>query len=110
LFLSPGDSEAVAGLEELVQADVPLLKIITPQSGERFFIIPGAPPRRLRAAREDAEEAQGPDWQNDYASFVANLKHEMANLPTDKDRRRALAEMRAILVQGEGQDGSGAPD
>ena len=101
LFLSHGESEAIEGLKALVAADQPALKIIAPHLGESFALTPGGTaPKRLRTARADIEEALGTDWQNDYASFVTNLKHELKHFRTDKDRRRAIAEMQAILARG----------
>ena len=101
LFLSHGESEAIEGLKALVAADQPALKIIAPHLGESFALTPGGTaPKRLRTARADIEAALGTDWQNDYASFVTNLKHELKHFRTDKDRRRAIAEMQAILARG----------
>ena len=97
LFLSHGESDAIAGLEALVQAEAPGLKIIAPRLGESFALSPGAPAKRLRTARVDVGAALGTDWQNDYASFVTNLKHGLAHLRSDKDRQRAIAEMQRIL-------------
>lgn len=97
LFLSHGESDAIAGLEAVVQAEAPGLKIIAPRLGESFALSPGATAKRLRTARVDVGAALGTDWQNDYASFVTNLKHGLAHLRSDKDRRRAIAEMQRIL-------------
>jgi metallo-beta-lactamase family protein len=104
LFLSHGEPDAIAGLEALVQADEPALKIIAPHIGESFALAAGAPARRVQTARADIEGALGHDWQNDYAAFVANLKHGLGHIRSDKARRRAIAEMQAILRQA-GADG-----
>ena len=97
LFLSHGESDAIAGLQALAQAEAPNMRIIAPHLGESFALAPGAPAKRLRTARLDAAAAMGTDWQNDYASFVSNLKHGLAHLHSDKDRQRAIAEMQRIL-------------
>ena len=101
LFLSHGESEAIAGLEALVLSKVPTLPIIAPRLGESFALSPGAPAKRLRTARMDVEAIKGTDWQNDYASFVTNLKRGLAHLHSDKDRERALAEMQRILAMAD---------
>jgi len=101
LFLSHGESEAIAALSALVAAQAGAPGVIAPRLGESFALTPGAGAKRLRTARMDVASALGSDWQNDYASFVANLKHELKHFRSDADRRRAIAEMRRILAQAD---------
>ena len=101
LFLSHGESDAITGLEALVQAEAPTLKVIAPRLGESFALAPGAPAKRRRTARMDVAAAMGTDWQNDYASFATSLKQGLAHLHSDKDRQRAIAEMRRILAMAD---------
>lgn len=98
LFLSHGEPEAMAGLEALVQADDPALRINQPRIGEVWGLAAGVPARRLRTGRLDLDLATGTDWQNDYAHFAANLKHGLSRIHGEVERRRAIAEMERILA------------
>lgn len=97
LFLSHGETEAVAALRDLMQGDAPTLRIVTPNIGERFTLLPGQPPKRLETGRVDIEALAGEDWQNDYADFITNLKRNLGKIRSERARREALAQMRRVL-------------
>lgn len=98
LFLDHGETEAVASLREAVSAIAPALPVVAPAIGEVYALAPGAPPRRIATGRVDLAEFAGEDWQNDYADFAANLKHNLAHIRTEEGRRKALGEMRRVLA------------
>ncbi|ATE65321.1 MBL fold metallo-hydrolase [Rhizorhabdus dicambivorans] len=97
LFLSHGEGDAVEGLRALVASDDPGGSIVMPRIGERYALPPGAPARRLETGRVDLADLTGEDWQNDYADFITNLKHNIAKIGNERARRDALAEMRRVL-------------
>lgn len=97
LFLSHGESEAVAALKALVQKDDPGLRIIEPRIGEVYALAAGEPAHRTQTGRIDLEQATGTDWQNDYADFVSNLKTHLGGIKDELARKAALAEMRRVL-------------
>lgn len=98
LFLDHGESEAIAALQALVGKEAPGLAIVAPQIGEAFALAAGAVPKRIETGRVDLAAIAGEDWQNDYADFAANLKHNLAHIRTEAGRRKALEEMRRILA------------
>jgi len=98
LFLDHGESEAIEALRFLVQSETPGLAVVAPAIGESFALTPGAPPKRIQTGRVDLAQLAGDDWQNDYADFAANLKHNLAHIRSEKGRRRALDEMRRVLA------------
>lgn len=98
LFLDHGESEAIAALQALVGKEAPGLAIVAPQIGEAFALAAGAAPKRIETGRVDLAAIAGEDWQNDYADFAANLKHNLAHIRTEAGRRKALEEMRRILA------------
>lgn len=97
LFLSHGEQDAIDGLRALVQEDDKALSIIAPEIGETFELRPAAPARRVRTGRPDQQELVGRDWQNDYAEFATGLKQHLAEIRSEKARRKAIAEMRRVL-------------
>lgn len=98
LFLGHGETEAVAGLRDAVHADAPGISIVTPAIGEAYALAPGKPPKRVETGRVDLAEFAGEDWQNEYADFAANLKHNLAHIRTEEGRRKALADMRRVIA------------
>ena len=102
LFLSHGEADSIAALAALVQADDAALKICKPAIGETWALEAGQPARRITTGRADIHEAINHDWQNDYASFTASLKDELAHINGDAARRQVIADMRRLL--GEAQD------
>jgi metallo-beta-lactamase family protein len=98
LFLGHGESEAIEALRSLIQSETPGLAVVAPAIGESFALTPGAPPKRIRTGRVDIAQLAGEDWQNDYADFAANLKHNLAHIRSEEGRRKALDEMRRVLA------------
>lgn len=101
LFLDHGEPGAVEALRLLLRAGAPNLPVIAPAIGEAFALFPGAAPKRIETGRVDIDVLAGEDWQNDYADFAANLRHNLAHIRTEEGRRRAIAEMRRVLTQYE---------
>lgn len=97
LFLSHGEIDATRGLRDLAQADDPAANILLPQIGEKYALPAGQPARRLDTARPGLEQITGEDWQNDYARFITNLKHDLTQIENERARREALRNMRAVL-------------
>lgn len=95
LFLTHGESSSLAGLQALLNSEVPSIRI--PEIGERYELPPGAPAKRLATGRPELREAIGRDWQNDYADFAVNLKRELQGIEDSARRREALALMRDVL-------------
>ena len=98
LFLDHGESEAIEAVRSLVQSETPGLAVVAPAIGESFALTPGAAPKRIQTGRVDLAQLAGEDWQNDYADFAANLKHNLAHIRSEKARRKALDEMRRVLA------------
>jgi metallo-beta-lactamase family protein len=94
LFLMHGEASATAALGEALAQDADLRR---PVIGEVYALEPGSPARRLRTGRPDMEEIAGRGWQNDYADLAVNLRHELAAIADDRQRREAIAKMRAVL-------------
>lgn len=101
LFLDHGETEAIEALRLLVRTGTPALPVIMPGIGETFSLSPGTPPKRIETGRVDIALLAGEDWQNDYADFAANLKHNLAHIRSEAARRKAIGEMRRVLAQYE---------
>lgn len=97
LFLSHGESEAVAAFKALVQQEDPGLHIAEPRIGEVYALAAGQAARRTQTGRIDLDQIAGTDWQNDYADFVSNLKAHLGKIRNERARKAALAEMRHVL-------------
>ena len=95
LFLTHGEASALNGLEKLLTPEVPSIRL--PEIGESYELPKGAPARRLATGRPELREAVGRDWQNEYADFAVNLKHELQQIEDSARRREALASMREVL-------------
>ncbi len=98
LFLDHGETEAVEALRLLVQQQVAGLPVLAPAIGECFALASGKAPKRIETGRVDLAALAGEDWQNDYADFAANLKHNLAHIRSEAGRRKALEEMRRVLA------------
>lgn len=97
LFLTHGEGAAVAGLRALLERDI--RAIVTPEIGEVYELPAGSAARRIKTGRVDLRNAVESDWQNDYARFAVDLKHELEKIEAADRRREAIARMRDILVQ-----------
>ncbi|MBK8271510.1 MAG: MBL fold metallo-hydrolase [Sphingomonadales bacterium] len=97
LFLTHGEAAAVAGLRSLLEPDI--ASIVAPEIGEVYELPAGAAARRIKAGRTDLHDAVESDWQNDYARFAVDLKHELQKIEAAGRRREAIERMRDILVQ-----------
>ncbi len=97
LFLTHGEAQATEALRLLAQDDDPAGSVIAPRMGEKFALPAGAPAKRLETGRVDLEQLAGEDWQNEYADFMTNLKHNLSAIRSARARREALADMRRVL-------------
>ncbi|MGZ8282999.1 MAG: MBL fold metallo-hydrolase [Allosphingosinicella sp.] len=95
LFLTHGESEALSEMGRRLEGLVP--SILVPEIGETYELLPAAPAHRLTTGRAELRPAIGPDWQNEYADFAANLKAQLQQIADDSRRREALASMRQVL-------------
>ena len=95
LFLTHGEEPA---LESLKRDLAPGLRsILIPEIGERYELPPGAPAKRLATGRVELREALSRDWQNAYADLVVNLKRELQQIRSNRQRAEALARMRDVI-------------
>lgn len=94
LFLVHGESESIEGLRAASSAFV---SVLAPEIGEAYELEPGLPARRLRTGRTELRGVIGRDWQNDYADFAANLKHDLQRIQSDRQRAEAVRRMRAVI-------------
>lgn len=95
LFLVHGEQSGIASLSHDLASEVP--STIIPAIGETYELRAGAPARRLSTGRSDLKLVSGHDWQNDYADFAANLKHQLQAIESDDRRQEAVARMRRVL-------------
>lgn len=94
LFLDHGEKPALESLRRTLDSDQP---VIVPALGERYRLMPGQPARRLSTGDPAWQAVVAGDWQNDYAQFAVNLKHELQRIPNQEARRDALRRMRRVL-------------
>jgi metallo-beta-lactamase family protein len=95
VFLTHGESAAI---ESLKSADaLRSLHLVSPEIGERYDLLAGAPARRLSTGRMDVRGILQRDWQNDYADFAVNLKRNLEAIDSSEKRQEALARMKRIL-------------
>ena len=95
LFLTHGEEPALEALRRDLEPGLP--SILIPEIGERYELPPGAPARRLATGRIELREALSRDWQNDYADLVVNLKRELQQIGSARQRAEALARMREVI-------------
>ena len=97
IFLTHGEQDAVQALAKDLES--PSGSVILPEIGECYELPSGSPARRLRTGRIELREVIGRDWQNDYADFAANLKHELQRIESGRQRAEAIARMRGVIDQ-----------
>ena len=97
LFLTHGEDQGLAGLGKAVEPILP--GVLVPEIGEKYELPAGAPARRLATGRADLRDILHRDWQNDYADFAANLKHELQRIESRRRRAEAIARMRDVIAQ-----------
>lgn len=97
LFLTHGEEQALQALKRDLESGLP--SILIPEIGERYELPAGAPAKRLATGRTDLRDALSRDWQNDYADMVVNLKRELQQIRSAKQRAEALARMREVIDQ-----------
>jgi metallo-beta-lactamase family protein len=97
LFLTHGEEKALASLRKDAETFLP--DVLVPEIGEKYELPPGAPARRLATGRADLRDVLHRDWQNDYADFAANLKHELQRIESSRRRAEAIAQMREVITR-----------
>jgi len=97
LFLSHGEPEALEAMRRELQKIDPELKVRLPEIGESYALSSGQPAKRIKTGREDLRHALGRDWQNSYAQFITGLKDELSHIRDEKQREKAIADMRKVL-------------
>lgn len=97
LFLTHGEEQALEALKRDLEPGLP--SILIPEIGERYELPAGAPAKRLATGRVELSAALSRDWQNDYADMVVNLKRELQQIHSARQRAEALARMRDVIDQ-----------
>lgn len=97
LFLDHGEAEAQEVMRRELQRRHPALEVRLPEIGEEYILPPGEPAMRSATGRTDLDQAIGRDWQNAYAAFASSLKQDLARLENDREREKAIAQMRQVL-------------
>jgi metallo-beta-lactamase family protein len=95
LFLTHGESGAIEALRKAVQPGI--RSVLVPEIGEKYALDRGAAARRQATGRADLRNIINRDWQNAYADFSVNLKHELQSIESAEKRAEALARMRTVL-------------
>jgi metallo-beta-lactamase family protein len=65
VFLTHGESSVIESFRRTLQSEDLAASIVTPEIGERYALVPGAPAKRIATGRVDLRDAIGTDWQND---------------------------------------------
>jgi len=97
LFLGHGEAGSIDTLGQLAAAQGVAMSVIRPELGETYRLEAGQPAKRIKTGDPHLQAAIGLDWQNSYADFASNLKHELAEIADVQARRRAVADMRKVL-------------
>ncbi|MFN5779470.1 MAG: MBL fold metallo-hydrolase RNA specificity domain-containing protein, partial [Novosphingobium sp.] len=97
LLLDHGEKESIAELRRLAESQSLAPSLVVPEIGETWELPPGQPARRTKTGRVDLRPALGRDWQNDYADLATSLKRRLAEIRDAEARRKAIAQMRAVL-------------
>lgn len=97
LFLDHGEAEAQEVMRRELQRRHPALEVRIPEIGEQYILPQGEPAMRSATGRTDLDQALGRDWQNDYAAFASSLKQDLARLESDRQRQKAIDQMRQVL-------------
>jgi metallo-beta-lactamase family protein len=95
LFLTHGEAGAIEALRKGVGPT--LAAVLIPEIGEKYALERGAPARRIATGRPDLRSVINRDWQNAYADFSVNLKHELQSIEDAEKRAEAIARMRLVL-------------
>ena len=98
IFLSHGEPKAIEALRDLVLAADPMASVVMPEIGETYALGTKSAAARTRTADPQLQTAIGLDWQNSYADFAANLKHDLSRIRDAEARERAVRDMRAVLA------------
>lgn len=97
LFLDHGEPGASEEMRRQLQKTMPELVVKLPQIGESYSLEAGKPAKRTATARPDISAFVGRDWQNSYADFALGLKRQLARIDNQRDRQKAIEEMRRVL-------------
>lgn len=97
LFLTHGEEGALQSLRQLAQEAKAAPSIRLPEMGDSYRLAKDSPAARIGTGDPFLRDAVGRDWQNSYADFAVNLKHELAQIRDAEAREHAVAEMRAVL-------------
>lgn len=97
LILDHGEPDSLAALADVARARGLAGDVIVPALGARYVLEPGQKARPAGAPRPDAPQAEGTDWQNDYAALATSLKQRLAALKDAEARKAALADMARVL-------------
>jgi metallo-beta-lactamase family protein len=97
LLLSHGEAASIEALRGLVQAGDLRASVVVPAMGDIYRLSAATPAKRIKTGEPHLLEAVGRDWQNSYANFATNLKHELAQIEDAKARQHAIEEMRTVL-------------
>lgn len=97
LFLVHGEAGAIEEMRRQMQKQSPELAVKLPQIGESYALEAGTPAKRTATARPDIAQTVGRDWQNSYADFALGLKRQLSRIENERDRQKAIEEMRRVL-------------
>lgn len=98
IFLSHGEPKAIETLREIVVGAAAGASVVMPEIGETYALSPKSAAVRTGTADPHLSGMIGPDWQNNYADFAANLKRDLARIRDAEARERAVRDMRAVLA------------
>lgn len=94
LFFAHGEAAALASLKGAFETSE---HAIVPAIGERYRLRAGEPAARLCTGIDEIQQVISGDWQNDYADFAVNLKHDLQRISDETARRDAIRRMRRII-------------
>lgn len=97
LFLDHGEEAGMEAMRRELQRRSPELNVRLPEIGEIYALAPAQHARRIATGDEAVRQALGRDWQNAYAEFVTGLKADLGRIRNEKQREKALAQMREVL-------------
>jgi metallo-beta-lactamase family protein len=99
VFLTHGEDKAMAThAASLVALGLAENRVIRPQLGEAYRLVPGAVASLAHAAQPEAESRIGPDWRNDYSAMRLELEDQLRAMKSDADRRNLLARLKKTLA------------
>lgn len=97
LFLDHGEPAALDCLRREVQKRDPDLNVRLPLIGEVYDLGAATPARRTRTGTAEIQQVVGRDWQNLYAEFVTGLKDRLSRIQGEREREKAIKDMRSVL-------------